>query len=564
MWDKVANERLRAGETVDAPSAPQPPDLEYYRPPSEAEIPPSPVKHPAQIGDELITVGPPTWLPTSPNTMWQLVSRADIAKLPGVPAKALTTFRLVETTLDEKTGMMEPLPPPETGRVPYRSPPVLKEGQRTAMCPFCRMCYIFPRGSVLVCPNCSRDLSKESQEPEVATVNEELTPKGGASSPGGRGLHVAPGSAVVQAPILTPREVPGAIDELYGILRREDSTESSDSGSEEEKYVPVALLHRETSFEERQQILAKVAKKKGISKRDCWLVDNFIAGHAPCFRDLPHQDGKGKIADGSFWHHDEVFQAFPSFYRAVQNPELMGLVAENPTTKFLKEILDERELPGVLDAHPYLKAANYLWDVRPGGLPRFQIESTAELVVTTAGEILNRTKFEHSCQRKGSGGGRRELHGNWILFHCWDDLRDEYGISSDNPAIVDVSAPIIQIQPAHDRHRKREFTVVVVIIVLIDHRQVVRQRGRILAQEPKGTFLWTPGYSDGDFGSFSVGGETLWFNEGFRDQKRSKYFKGVGCEFVFDKLDRNWENNPDIDAPPECLWYPHEKPKRSG
>eukprot|EP00973_Karenia_brevis_P068072 9469834-Karenia_brevis.AAC.1 len=64
--------------------------------------------------------------------------------------------------------------------------------------------------------------------------------------------------------------------------------------------------------------------------------------------------------------------------------------------------------------------------------------------VNPDGEILFRSRRGGQFTKFLSGGGKEELTPLQAHYHCRAGLEDEYGIGFNNPAIIDISQPILQ------------------------------------------------------------------------------------------------------------------------
>eukprot|EP00973_Karenia_brevis_P095398 12427134-Karenia_brevis.AAC.1 len=53
-----------------------------------------------------------------------------------------------------------------------------------------------------------------------------------------------------------------------------------------------------------------------------------------------------------------------------------------------------------------------------------------------------------------SGGGKEDLTLVQAHYHCRAGLEDEYNIGFNNPAIIDISQPILQIVYPHKTEKK--------------------------------------------------------------------------------------------------------------
>eukprot|EP00973_Karenia_brevis_P091401 12407304-Karenia_brevis.AAC.1 len=75
--------------------------------------------------------------------------------------------------------------------------------------------------------------------------------------------------------------------------------------------------------------------------------------------------------------------------------------------------------------------------------------------VNIDGEILFRSRRGGQFTKMLSGGGKEDLGIVQAHYHCRAGLEDEYNIGFNNPAIIDISPPILQVVSPHKTEKKR-------------------------------------------------------------------------------------------------------------
>jgi hypothetical protein len=147
--------------------------------------------------------------------------------------------------------------------------------------------------------------------------------------------------------------------------------------------------------------------------------------------------------------------------------------------------------------------------------------------------------------KQQSGGGKQGKSMYSCHFAAGDQCHDELGLSRDNPAVVDCSAPILTVERSHrSDHKHGEGTTITWNQYwLLDAKQIrkikdAKDDPEVMAcydsrKRATGLSLTEPN-TPGNWGDWIVGGEVLQCPEVWRST-------GTKCSFSFEKL-RDVEN----------------------
>jgi hypothetical protein len=110
-----------------------------------------------------------------------------------------------------------------------------------------------------------------------------------------------------------------------------------------------------------------------------------------------------------------------------------------------------------------------------------------------------------------------------------EQIRDEIGISRNNPAILDVSARILTVEPMHESDEKHGegLTILWNQFVLLDADQIIKVSDA--KDDPETMGGWSEPSTPGEWGQYTVGGEKLYSDEVRRYAKTT-------CCFCFEPL----------------------------
>lgn len=162
------------------------------------------------------------------------------------------------------------------------------------------------------------------------------------------------------------------------------------------------------------------------------------------------------------------------------------------------------------------------------------IKHATAIIVDTTGRILHRMRKEGDFTKQWTGGGRCGKSAPMCHYAVREGVLDEAGIGFMNPAVVDVSAPIIMVEPKHESDWKDPalFSVVWYQFILVDEEMI-----EFLPDEPILNASWNqkrkeqvpPTNSTGQWGHWKIGGERLRCRELERDKKGNadKWSSGV-------------------------------------
>ena len=187
-------------------------------------------------------------------------------------------------------------------------------------------------------------------------------------------------------------------------------------------------------------------------------------------------------------------------------------MASHPGIEYLRELLESNP--------PHPRKDEFIpWLVEPfhneleRGVDQLPIRSSVMLVVTTDGKILSRGRAWNQFTKYGCGGGKWPKGLIGLSYSCREAVYDEFGISPHNPAILEVSPPVLWVCDKCSTSKGDPCTIVWVQFMLLDHVQVVK-----LTEKP----LWDQPTTPGEWGYYSVGGEALKSPECGR-QRRLQY-----------------------------------------
>ena len=105
-----------------------------------------------------------------------------------------------------------------------------------------------------------------------------------------------------------------------------------------------------------------------------------------------------------------------------------------------------------------------------------RVRHTVIHVVTTDGKILSRSRRGRQFCKFGSGGGKHDKSLAHCHFSARDGVYDEYGIGFRNPAVLDVSEPMLNVEAPHytEQWRNEGYSIIWVQYVLLDANQIER------------------------------------------------------------------------------------------
>ena len=144
----------------------------------------------------------------------------------------------------------------------------------------------------------------------------------------------------------------------------------------------------------------------------------------------------------------------------------MNRMAHSPVHVYCCKMLDQLLYDDKQRVNPYIAAL-----VTPT-----HIRHSVMLAVTTDVELLSQSRRTGQFAKLMSGGGEDDKSCMHNYFACRNGLIDEFGIGFNNPAVLDVSPPILTITAPHSAERKRgdPYTIVWVQYCLLDAGQIKR------------------------------------------------------------------------------------------
>ena len=133
------------------------------------------------------------------------------------------------------------------------------------------------------------------------------------------------------------------------------------------------------------------------------------------------------------------------------------------------------------------------------------IRFSSAIVVTDDYQLLTRGRRPGQYTKYGPGGGGDVKTLPHLGFAIRNGCRDEFGIAFDNPAILDISPPLICIEAPHasDRAEGRPWTAVAVQFIMVDHTQIRK------VSQPRITGGHARPTTDGNWGHWQVGNRDL-------------------------------------------------------
>ena len=102
---------------------------------------------------------------------------------------------------------------------------------------------------------------------------------------------------------------------------------------------------------------------------------------------------------------------------------------------------------------------------------RTEIKHSVAIMVDTDLNVYHRSRRTGQFCKVGPGGGEEQGSKH---YSCREGLKDEFGVDFNNPAVLWVSQPIIEIAAPHENEQRRgkPFSLVWMQYVLIDARKV--------------------------------------------------------------------------------------------
>ena len=186
------------------------------------------------------------------------------------------------------------------------------------------------------------------------------------------------------------------------------------------------------------------------SDADIHLLNTFLVGDCECFN--PQYKGR-------FGSKEEVKLRYQEMFQAALDPEKMDCVKRvagldiwsRMTHEFDRaDLSSEREATLLLCPQPIRHAVTH--------------------VVTNRGRVLSRSRKGGEFGKVGNGGGEHDKSLSHLHFSARHGVYDEFGIGFNNPAVLDISPPILTIEAPHASEWKKgePYTVVWVQYMLID------------------------------------------------------------------------------------------------
>jgi hypothetical protein len=229
--------------------------------------------------------------------------------------------------------------------------------------------------------------------------------------------------------------------------------------------------------------IAQRAEERGeLGDYDIYLINWFVVGDKGCFYE----------------------QGFKEIWEAVNDDEKLNMMINHSVDQYCRRTLDaseSRARESRSKGEEPKDASHYKWL-----LQKTRVRHTVMYILDTAGRIASRARKVGQFMNHGRGGGKHEKPLASCHYACMEGIRDEFGISRNNRAILDVSAPILTVEPPHYSNEGHEggCTILWNQFVLLDANEIVR-----LDDDPNPSYLGglSRPSTPGPWGNWSVGGE---------------------------------------------------------
>jgi hypothetical protein len=162
------------------------------------------------------------------------------------------------------------------------------------------------------------------------------------------------------------------------------------------------------------------------SESDIYLIEWLLVGDCKIFFE--------KLVDG------EV--AYEKIWECLLDFSTLSLMDKSPTMEYCCRLFDS------LGKGPFPPNLTCL-------VARTEIAHSVAIMMDTDGNVYHRSRRTGQFCKVGTGGGEKEGSCVSKHFSCREGLKDELGVDFNNPAVLWVSQPIIEIAAPHDSEQAR-------------------------------------------------------------------------------------------------------------
>ena len=180
----------------------------------------------------------------------------------------------------------------------------------------------------------------------------------------------------------------------------------------------------------------KIEAHDYYSQGDIHLLNWVLVGDCECF-EKPKSDGASSSA---------------AMWKCLKNPEFMNRMAHSPVHVYCCKMLDQLLYDEEMCVRPYIA----------GLVTPTHIRHSVMLAVTTELELLSRSRRTGQFAKLMSDGGSDDKSCVHNQFACRNGLFDQFGIGFNNPAVLDISPPILTVTAPHrvEKEEGEPYTIV--------------------------------------------------------------------------------------------------------
>jgi len=276
--------------------------------------------------------------------------------------------------------------------------------------------------------------------PEAKRPRQDLASASVGDSPMGLPPPVTDASAKAQqsgrsltpADLLNPSAAPHPVQSEIGRHRSVRSAVNQEAKVEGLELHDVVMGNYD--WEERQKRLEKAKARRAegaLTDEDVYLLNWFLVGDCKCFKE-----------NGRWW--SEVKGArYEEVWKRVRDPELLAQMATSPVHQYICTVLDSLEESGSLDQ----PGIAYLYSAPAA--QELYIQHCVTIFIDTDGKILSRGRAGGQFTKLLNGGGAWPKTLGQLAFEARLTAKDEYGLSLNNSAILEISPPKLMIARQH-------------------------------------------------------------------------------------------------------------------